>query len=90
MNTLMQDVVYGVRILRKKPVFTAIAALSLALGIGVNTAIFTLVNTILLGSLPYPEPNRVVAIWAVPPQHRSTGRGDGPGFHGMEGAEPVV
>ena len=69
MDTLVQDVIYGVRMLMKKPAFTLIAALSLALGIGVNTAIFTLVNTILLGSLPYPEPNRLVTILTVPPQH---------------------
>jgi putative ABC transport system permease protein len=69
MNILLQDVLYGFRVLMKKPAFTAIAAFSLALGIGVNTAIFTLINTILLGSLPYPEPGRVVAIWTVPPQH---------------------
>ncbi len=69
MNTLLQDVTYGIRMLLKKPAFTALAALSLALGIGVNTAIFTLINTILLGALPYPEIDRVVAIQTVPPQH---------------------
>jgi hypothetical protein len=67
MKTLLQDCVYGMRMLAKKPAFTAIAALSLALGIGVNTAIFTLINTILLGSLPYPEPDRVVGILTTPP-----------------------
>jgi len=55
--------------LAKKPVFTAIAALSLALGIGLNTAIFTLINTMLWGSMPYHAPERLVAIWSVPPQH---------------------
>src|SRR5271169_4010091 len=69
MSTLWQDVLYGLRILAKKPAFTAVAALSLALGIGVNTAIFTLINTILLGSLPYPGSDRLVVIWTVPPQH---------------------
>ncbi len=69
MNTLLQDVTYGIRMLLKKPAFTAIAGLSLALGIGVNTAIFTLINTILLGALPYPNVDRVVAIQTVPPQH---------------------
>jgi putative ABC transport system permease protein len=68
-NTFLQDVRYGFRMLMKKPAFTAIAVLSLALGIGINTAIFTLINTILLGSLPYPDPDRVVAVWTVPPQH---------------------
>jgi putative ABC transport system permease protein len=69
MNTLLQDAHYGFRMLLKRPAFTAMAVLSLALGIGVNTAIFTLINTILMGSLPYPEPDRLVAIWSVPPQH---------------------
>jgi putative ABC transport system permease protein len=69
MNTFLQDVHYGWRVLLKQPAFMAMAALSLALGIGVNTAIFTLINTILMGSLPYPEPERLVAIWSVPPQH---------------------
>lgn len=68
MKTLLQDLHYGCRVLRKNPGFTAIAVFSLALGIGINTAIFTLVNTILLGSLPYADPDRVVAISTVPPQ----------------------
>jgi putative ABC transport system permease protein len=69
MKTLVQDMKYGIRMLLKKPAFTAIAILSVALGIGVNTAIFTLINTILLGALPYPAIDRVVAIQTKPPQH---------------------
>ncbi len=69
MDTLIKDVSYGIRMLMKNPVFTLIAGLSLALGIGINTFIFTLVNSILLGTLPYPEPDRVVTILTVPPQH---------------------
>ena len=69
MNVLWQDILYGLRMLAKKPVFTAIAALSLALGIGLNTAIFTLMNTILLGPLPYRDASRIVAIFSVPPEH---------------------
>ncbi len=69
MNVLWQDIVFGLRMLAKKPVFTIVAALSLALGIGLNTAIFALINTILLGRLPFREPDRVVAIWSVPPGH---------------------
>jgi len=68
MNELRQDVVYGLRMLVKRPVFTAIAALSLALGIGLNTAIFTLINTILWGALPYQAPDRVAVVWSVPPR----------------------
>src|SRR5579885_567946 len=67
MTTLWQDVVYGLRMLAKRPLFTAVAALSLALGIGLNTAIFTLINTILWGSLSFREPERLAVIWSVPP-----------------------
>ena len=72
MTTLWQDVVYGFRMLLKKPGFTAIAALSLALGIGANTAIFSLVNTVLLSSLAYRDPNRLVMIETTPPGHPET------------------
>ena len=69
MSTLWQDLAYGFRILAKRPVFTLIAAFSLALGIGLNTAIFTLVNSILLQSLPYSDADRIVGILSVPPGH---------------------
>ena len=69
MGNLWQDIVYGLRMLAKKPMFTMVAALSLALGIGLNTAIFTLMNTILLGSLPYREPDRLVGIFSIQPGH---------------------
>ena len=69
MNTVRQDILYGFRMLAKKPVFTAVATLSLALGIGLNTAIFTLINTMLWGPLPYTAQDRIVALWSVPPQH---------------------
>ncbi|HTR37594.1 MAG TPA: ABC transporter permease [Bryobacteraceae bacterium] len=70
MGGFRQDVVYGLRMLAAKPLFTAVAALSLALGIGLNTAIFTLINTMLWGSLPWQAPERIAFIWSVPPQHR--------------------
>jgi putative ABC transport system permease protein len=69
LNALLQDIFYGLRMLARKPMFTVVAALSLALGIGLNTAIFTLMNTILLGSLPYPDADRLVEIFSVPPAH---------------------
>jgi predicted permease len=72
MKTLWQDVVYGFRMLMKKPGFTAIAAFSLALGIGANTAIFSLVNTVLLSSLNYRDPTRLVMIETTPPGHPET------------------
>jgi putative ABC transport system permease protein len=66
MTTLWQDILYGFRMLLKKPGFTMVAALSLALGIGANTVIFSLINTTLLRPLPYPDANRLVMIWSVP------------------------
>src|SRR6266550_7784312 len=62
-ETLIQDVRFGGRILRKNPGFTAVAVLTLALGIGANTAIFSFVHAILLRPLPFKEANRLVMVF---------------------------
>src|SRR5436190_10094912 len=71
MATFLQDLRFGVRLLAKTPGFTAIAALSLALGIGANTTIFTLINAVLLNPLQVEDPSRLVAVWTT--DERNTG-----------------
>jgi predicted permease len=63
MTSLIKDIRYGVRVLLKAPGFTAIAVVALALGVAANTAIFSVVQAVLLNPLPYREPSRIVTVW---------------------------
>src|ERR1041385_8151931 len=67
MNTLFQDVRYGLRVLLKRPGFTAVAVVTLALAVGANTAIFSLVSAVLVRPLKYRDAERLVMVWEVPP-----------------------
>ena len=70
MNTILQDIRYALRTLVKNPVFSAVILTALALGIGANSAIFSVVDAVLLQPMPYPDPDRIVRVWELRPNSR--------------------
>src|SRR5512132_3717134 len=70
METIWQDFRYGARMLLAQPTFAGVAVLALGLGIGANTAIFSVINTVLLRPLPYADPNQLVMVWESYPGNR--------------------
>ena len=75
MSTFLQDLKFGARLLAKAPGFTAVAALSLALGIGANTTIFTLVSAVLLNPLPVEDPSELVSVWTTDERNQNSALG---------------
>ena len=67
MRSILSDFRFGFRTLFKSPVLTLVIVLSLAIGIGANTAIFSVVNALLLKPLPYPNPDRLAVLWLRSP-----------------------
>src|SRR5215216_4228314 len=84
MTTFLHDLKFGARLLAKTPGFTIVAALSLALGIGANTTIFTLVNAVLLNPLPVEDPAQLVSVWTTDERNQNAA-----GFGGFLQISPM-
>ena len=90
MDTLVQDVRYALRSLRRQPAFAALAMLTLALGIGANAAIFTVVNAVLLRPLDYRDPDRIVAVDDAVAEDGARGTVSAPDFHDWHDTATLV
>ncbi|MGH9939243.1 MAG: ADOP family duplicated permease, partial [Blastocatellia bacterium] len=90
LEDIWQDLRYGARMLLRNPGFTLIAVITLSLGIGANTAIFSLVNAVLLRALPFPQPERIMTIWAEAPSNGVTKQSVAPGNYSDLKAQQTV
>src|ERR1043166_7235942 len=91
MDTIIQDIKFGLRILLKSPSLSIVATIALALGIGANTAIFSVVNAVLLRPLPFPNPDQLVALFETDKQAgRIRGSHSYPNFFDLRAQERRV